>query len=143
MESGPRKKLIRPAKHFQNLYETRPTNVNFTKFVKYLFRIILMKQKCKTLTLKTFVKLDFYFCGDKNTLLLKYLFLFRVSWSNPFSNYPKKIVCWTNFDDLTYHNDFHNDGRVKNWCLYQMCSELFLYLFRKVKNNLFKLWKLF
>ena len=97
-----REYMIRPAKLFQNLYEMRPANVNITKFVQNFFRTIFIKQKCKTLTLKTFVKLDFYFCGDKNTLLLKYLFLFRVSWSNPFSNYPKEIFCWTNFDDLTF-----------------------------------------
>ena len=39
-----RKQMIRPAKHFQNLYEFQLTNVNFTKFVQNLFRIILIKQ---------------------------------------------------------------------------------------------------
>ena len=53
--------IIRPGKYFQNLYEIRLANVNITKFVQNLFWIISIKQNCKTLTLKTFLKIDFYF----------------------------------------------------------------------------------
>ena len=103
-----REYVIRPARHFKNLYEIRKVNVIITKFEQNLFWIVLTKQNWKTLTLKTFLKMAFYFCGEKTPFCYGMLFWFKSVETILYQITPKTFVCWNNLlDDPNYYIHLH------------------------------------
>ena len=113
-----REYVIRPARHFKNLYEIRKVNVIITKFEQNLFWIVLTKQNWKTLTLKTFLKMAFYFCGEKHHFVI--VCCFGLSQLKQFFiKLPQKHL----YAEITYLMiqttifTFINNGRIKNCCL--------------------------
>ena len=114
-----REYVIRPARHFKNLYEIRKVNVIITKFEQNLFWIVLTKQNWKTLTLKTFLKMAFYFCGEKTPFCYGMLFWFKSVETILYQITPKTFVCWNNLlDDPNYYIHLHKQWTYKKLLSY-------------------------
>ena len=92
MESGPRTKLIRPARHLKNLYEIRKVNVIITKFEQNLLNCF-NKTKPKDFDPELFLKMDFYFCGEKTPFCYGMLFWFKSVETILYQITPKTFVC--------------------------------------------------
>ena len=132
MESGPADK-IDPAREYvirhamlllyiccYYIYICYIIYVIITKSEQNLFWIVLKKQNWLTLTLKTFLKMAFYFCCEKTPFCYGMLFRFKSVETILYQITPKTFVCWNNLlDDPNYYIHLH-----KQWTFKKLLSYL-------------------
>jgi len=108
-----REYVIRPARHFKNLFEIRKFNVIITKFEQNLFWIVLTKQNWKL-----FFKWLF-FCGEKTPFCYGMLFWLKSVETILYQFTPKTFVCWNNLlDDPNYYIHLHKQWTYKKLLSY-------------------------